>query len=52
LPAANSKANFAFMPISIATITDGAMHTIYISSKRKEKETATVAVSSVQFVGK
>ncbi len=52
LPAANSKANFAFMPISITAITDGAMHTIYISSKRKEKETATVAVSSVQFVGK
>ena len=52
LPTVNSKANFAFMPISISPITDGANHTIYISSKRKEKETATFAVSSIQFVGK
>jgi hypothetical protein len=52
LPVGNSKVNFAMMPISISAITDGAMHTIYITSKRKEKETATVAVSSIQFAGK
>lgn len=52
LPSGNTKANFAMMPISITAINDGAMHTIYITSKRKEKETATVAVSSIQFVGK
>jgi hypothetical protein len=52
LPVGNSKVNFAMMPISISAITDGAMHSIYITSKRKDKETATVAVSSIQFAGK
>ncbi len=49
---ANSKANFAIMPISITAITDGALHKVYITSKRRDKEIATVAVSSIQFAGK
>jgi cytochrome c551/c552 len=52
LPAGNAKINFAMMPISISAITDSSLHNIYITSKRKDKETATVAVSSIQFVGK
>jgi hypothetical protein len=52
LPTGNTKGNFAIMPISISAVTDGALHKIYITSKRKEKETATVAVSSIQFAGK
>jgi cytochrome c551/c552 len=52
LPVGGKKVNFAILPIKINATSDGALHTIYFTSKRKEKETATVAVSTVQFLGK
>ena len=52
LPPIDKKATGGMVHISLSAITDGSMHSIYITSKRKEKETTTIGLSGVQFGGK
>lgn len=49
---ADKKAQFGMAHLTLDAITDGNLHTLYIVSKPKDKETAITGVGMVQFGGK
>ena len=52
MPPSDKKAQGGIVHISLSAVTDAAKHSVYIFAKRREKEVATVGLTTVQFAGK
>ena len=52
LPPSDKKAQGGMIHINLSPVSDAVLHRIYILAKRREKETATVGLTNVQFAVK
>jgi cytochrome c len=52
LPPADKKAQGTAVHISLEAVIGGGLHTLYFTSKRKDKETSTIGIAGLQFGSK